>query len=136
MKELFRRAKETEEGWVIVLEEAQNFAPEKGFGEIPASSENISYLMARKIATEGRKFNLGLIAITQRPANISKYVLSQLNTQAIFKLINRNDLDAVSVFFEFSKEDVYSLLPFLKPGSVFITGLAVPFGLLAEIELG
>ena len=136
MKELFRRAKETEEGWMVVLEEAQNFAPEKGFGEIPASSENISYLMARKIATEGRKFNLGLIAITQRPANISKYVLSQLNTQAIFKLINRNDLDAVSVFFEFSKEDVYSLLPFLKPGSVFITGLAVPFGLLAEIELG
>ncbi len=136
MKELFRRAKEIPEGWMVVLEEAQNFAPEKGFGDIPASSENISYVMAKKIATEGRKFNLGLIAITQRPANISKYVLSQLNTQAIFKLINRNDLDAVSVFFEFSKEDVYALLPFLKPGSVFITGLAVPFGLLAEIELG
>lgn len=97
---------------------------------------NLSYLMTRKIATEGRKFNLGLIAITQRPANISKYVLSQLNTQAVFKLINRNDLEAVSVFFEYSKEDIFSLLPFLKPGTGFITGLGVPFGIVTEIRLG
>ncbi|MDQ7056482.1 MAG: DUF87 domain-containing protein [Persephonella sp.] len=136
MKEIFRISKSKEGKRVIVLEEAQNFAPEKGFGEIPSGSSNIAYVMARKIATEGRKFNLGLIAITQRPANISKYVLSQLNTQAVFKLINRNDLEAVSVFFEYSKEDIFNILPFLKPGNGFITGLAVPFGILTEIELG
>ncbi len=136
MKEIFKTARETDLAQMVILEEAQNFAPEKGYGEIPSGVENISYLMARKIATEGRKFNLGLIAITQRPASISKFILSQLNTQAIFKLINKNDLEAVSVFFEFSKQDVYNLLPFLKPGTVFITGLAVPFGILAEIKLG
>ncbi len=138
MKEIFRKNKR-EEGRnpsLIVLEEAQNFAPEKGLGEIPASSENISFIMSRKIATEGRKFNLGLVAVTQRPANISKYVLSQLNTQVVFKLINKNDLDAVSVFFEKSKEDVFELLPFLKPGNCFITGLGVPFGITTEIKLG
>ncbi len=136
MKEIFRQAREDKEKRVVILEEAQNFAPEKGFGEIEAGSENLSYLMARKIATEGRKFNLGLIAVTQRPANISKYVLSQLNTQVIFKLTNRNDLEAVSPFFEFSKEDIFSLLPFLKPGNGYITGLAVPFGMFIEIRLG
>ncbi len=136
MKEIFRKARETLAPQMIILEEAQNFAPEKGYGDVPSGSENISYLISRKIATEGRKFNLGLIAVTQRPASISKYVLSQLNTQAIFKLINKNDLEAVSVFFEFSKQDVYNLLPFLKPGTLFITGLAVPFGILAEIKLG
>ncbi|SNZ10113.1 hypothetical protein SAMN06265182_1738 [Persephonella hydrogeniphila] len=136
MKEIFRLSKTDRKKSVIILEEAQNFAPEKGFGEIQSGSSNLSYLMARKIATEGRKFNLGLIAITQRPANISKYVLSQLNTQAVFKLINRNDLDAVSVFFEYSKEDIFSVLPFLKPGTGFITGLGVPFGILTEIKLG
>ncbi len=136
MKEIFRISKSEEGKRVIILEEAQNFAPEKGFGEIQAGSSNIAYVMARKIATEGRKFNLGLIAITQRPANISKYVLSQLNTQAVFKLINRNDLEAVSVFFEYSKEDIFNILPFLKPGNGFITGLAVPFGILTEIKLG
>ncbi len=138
MKEIFRKNKQ-EEGKkhsLIVLEEAQNFAPEKGLGEVSASMENIAFVMSRKIATEGRKFNLGLVAITQRPANISKYVLSQLNTQVVFKLINKNDLDAVSVFFEKSKEDVFELLPFLKPGNCFITGLGVPFGIVTEIKLG
>ncbi|WP_457634865.1 helicase HerA domain-containing protein [Persephonella sp.] len=136
MKEIFRLSKSDAKKRVLILEEAQNFAPEKGFGEIQAGVSNISYMMAKKIATEGRKFDLGLIAITQRPANISKYVLSQLNTQAVFKLINRNDLDAVSVFFEYSKEDIFSILPFLKPGTGFITGLGVPFGILTEIKLG
>ncbi len=135
MKEIFKAAKSKEGKRVVILEEAQNFVPEKGFGEVKSGSENLSYVMARKIATEGRKFNLGLVAITQRPANISKYVLSQLNTQVIFKLINKNDLDAVSSFFEFSKEDVFYLLPFLKPGSAYITGLAVPFGILTQIRL-
>ncbi len=136
MKEIFRLSKSDAKKRVIILEEAQNFAPEKGFGEIQAGVSNISYMMAKKIATEGRKFDLGLIAITQRPANINKYVLSQLNTQAVFKLINRNDLDAVSVFFEYSKQDIFSILPFLKPGTGFITGLGVPFGILTEIKLG
>ena len=136
MKELFRISKKDSKKRLVVLEEAQNFAPEKGFGEIEAGSENLSYIMARKIATEGRKFNLGIIAVTQRPANISKYVLSQLNTQVIFKLSNKNDLEAVSPFFEISKEDIFYLLPFLKPGTGYITGLGVPFGMFIEIKLG
>ncbi len=136
MKELFRLSKKDDRKRMVVLEEAQNFAPEKGFGEIEAGSENLSYIMARKIATEGRKFKLGLIAVTQRPANISKYVLSQLNTQVIFKLTNKNDLEAVSPFFEYSKEDIFYLLPFLKPGTGYITGLGVPFGMFVEIKLG
>lgn len=136
LKEIFRKAQLTKEKSLIILEEAHNFAPEKGFGEIQTGRENLAFIMAKKIATEGRKFNLGLVAITQRPANINKYVLSQLNTQVIFKLINKNDLDAVSVFFESNKEDIFDLLPFLKPGSCFITGLAVPFGILAKIKLG
>ncbi|WP_456393319.1 helicase HerA domain-containing protein [Persephonella sp.] len=136
MKEIFKKAKKDRKKRVIVLEEAQNFAPEKGFGDVQSGSSNPAFIIAKKIATEGRKLNLGLIAITQRPANISKYILSQLNTQAVFKLINRNDLEAVSVFFEYSKEDIFEILPFLKPGTGFVTGLAVPFGILTGIRLG
>ncbi len=136
MKYIYKNVRISRKKSLIILEEAQNFAPEKGYGEIQAGISNLSYIMTRKIATEGRKFNLGLVAITQRPANISKYILSQLNTQAVFKLINRNDLEAVSVFFEYSKEDIFGLLPFLKPGTGFITGLGVPFGMVAEIKLG
>ena len=136
LKEIFKLSKKTQHRHTVVLEEAQHFAPERTATDVPASSENLAYTMAKKIAMEGRKFNLGLIAITQRPANISKYVLSQLNTQVILKLVNKNDLDAVSVFFETNKAEVFNSLPYLKPGYLYITGLAVPFGYMAKIRLG
>ncbi|EDP73040.1 ATP-binding protein, partial [Hydrogenivirga sp. 128-5-R1-1] len=136
LKEIFKLSKKTQHRHTVVLEEAQHFAPERTATDVPSSSENLAYTMAKKIAMEGRKFNLGLIAITQRPANISKYILSQLNTQVILKLINKNDLDAVSVFFETNKAEVFNSLPYLKPGYLYITGLAVPFGYMAKIRLG
>lgn len=134
MREILKLAKDKVEDRIIVLEEAHNFAPEKGTSEIPSGRENLAYINAKKIAMEGRKLRLGLVAITQRPANISKFILSQLNTQVIFKLITKNDLDAISIFFEQSKEDIFELLPFLKPGTAYIGGLAVPFSFLFQME--
>ncbi len=134
LREVLRLVKKKPGDRLVVIEEAHNFAPERGTGEVQMGRENLAYLSLRRIAMEGRKFRIGLIAITQRPANISKFILSQLNTQVIFKLITRNDLEAVSVFFEHSKEDIFRLLPFLKPGTAFITGLAVPFGFLFHME--
>lgn len=134
LREVLRIAKEEPADRLIVLEEAHNFAPERGTSEIQAGRENLAYISARRIAMEGRKLRLGLIAVTQRPANVSKFILSQLNTQVIFKLITRNDLEAVSIFFEQSKEDVFNLLPFLKPGTAYISGLAVPFSFLFQME--
>ncbi|WP_457601245.1 helicase HerA domain-containing protein [Hydrogenivirga sp.] len=134
MREILKAAKSEPSDRLIVLEEAHNFAPERGTSEVQAGRENLAYISARRIAMEGRKLRLGLIAVTQRPANISKFILSQLNTQVIFKLITRNDLEAVSPFFEQSKEDVFNLLPFLKPGTAYISGLAVPFSFLFQME--
>ncbi len=134
MREILKLAKSDPQDRLIVLEEAHNFAPERGTAEVQAGRENLAYLSARRIAMEGRKLRLGLIAITQRPANVSKFILSQLNTQVIFKLITKNDLEAVSIFFEQSKEDIFNLLPFLKPGTAYISGLAVPFSFLFQME--
>ena len=133
MKEIFILSRLDGKKRLVVLEEAHNFAPEKGALDAPSGRENLSYIMAKRIALEGRKFGVGLIAITQRPANISKYILSQLNTQAIFRLITKNDLDAVSVFFE--ETELLKLLPSLRPGTLLLSGLAVPFSMLVSIEL-
>ncbi len=120
---------------LVVLEEAHNFAPERGATDVPAGRENLAINMTKRIALEGRKFGIGLVAVSQRPANLSKYVLSQLNTQAIFRLITQNDINAVSQFFEYPSEDQLRLLPTLKPGHLFLSGIAVPFSMLVEIEL-
>ncbi|MEM0473650.1 MAG: ATP-binding protein, partial [Candidatus Aenigmatarchaeota archaeon] len=50
--------------FMFIIEEAHNFAPERGFGEA------ISSRIIRTIASEGRKFGMGLGVITQRPARI------------------------------------------------------------------
>jgi len=135
LREILSIARLKPERRLIVLEEAHNFAPERGATEVPTGRENLAINMTKKIALEGRKLSLGLVAISQRPANLSKYVLSQLNTQAIFRLITQNDIEAVSQFFEYPQEGQLRLLPTLKPGHLFLSGIAVPFSMLVEIQL-
>ncbi len=135
LREVFSMAKQKPERRLVVLEEAHNFAPERGATEIPTGRENLAINMTKKIALEGRKFSLGLLAVSQRPANLSKYVLSQLNTQALFRLITQRDIEAVSQFFEYPQEDQLRLIPTLKPGYLFLSGIGVPFSMLVEIEL-
>ncbi|RMH80853.1 MAG: DUF87 domain-containing protein [Acidobacteria bacterium] len=135
LKEILYLSREGQERRFVVLEEAQNFVPERGVLDVPAGRENLAAVMTKRIVLEGRKLGLGLVAVSQRPANISKYVLSQLNTQAVFRLITQNDIDAVSQFFEYPYEDQIRLLPSLKPGNLFLSGIGVPFSMLLEIEL-
>lgn len=89
-QELFQARKRGEiPEFLLMIEEAHNFCPERGFGEVASSR------IIRDIASEGRKFGLGLCVITQRPARIDKNVLSQCNTQVILKVTNPNDLNAI-----------------------------------------
>lgn len=89
LKKLFKISKQSGDfNSILVLEEAHNFAPERGYGEVSAGRENLSKLYAEKIASEGRKFGLGLVVVSQRPAQVSKFVLSQTNTQVLFRIMN------------------------------------------------
>ena len=73
--------------FMLVLEEAHQFCPQQG----RARSSNVLHT----IASEGRKFGLGLCVVSQRPAMVDKNVLSQCNTQVILKVTNPNDLKAI-----------------------------------------
>ena len=134
MRELFDKAREDKKKRFLVLEEAHNFAPEKGFGDTSAGKGNLALIMARKIASEGRKFNLGLGVITQRPAQVSKYILSQTNTQVMFRTINSSDLDVISSFVEYAGKDIVSLLPSLQTGMGIICGMGAPFPMVVNVK--
>ncbi len=75
--------------FLLVCEEAHNFCPERGVGNA------ISGPIIRTVASEGRKFGMGLVIVSQRPAKIDKNVLSQCNTQFVLKVTNPNDLKAI-----------------------------------------
>lgn len=98
----------------LVVEEAHNFVP-------PYSKWHISSLI-KKIASEGRKFGIFLIVITQRPGKIDQDVLSQCNSEIIMRITNPLDQKAVLESGERISEHVIQDLPSLNVGEAIITG--------------
>jgi len=118
VKELFEKRKKKEvPPFFLVLEEAHNFCPERTFGEKKSSD------ILRTVASEGRKFGLGLCVISQRPARVDKNVLSQCSTQIIMKITNPNDLRAVSKSVENMTSAAEDEIQNLQVGSGLITGI-------------
>jgi len=100
----------------VVLEEAHNLAPGRGYGSSMSSS------IIDRIAAEGRKFGIFLIVVTQRPNKISSNVLSQCNSQIIMRLTNPDDMNAVRRASEGLSEDLFSDLPGLNRGEAIVVG--------------
>lgn len=114
---LFRNAKAGNiRPFLFIVDECHNFAPQKHKVE---SSE----IMAT-ISAEGRKFGMGLCAITQRPAKINKDVISQSNTQIILKVSNPNDVKAVMTSVEGIRKEDAKKIQALESG----TGQALIIG--------
>ncbi|MCZ7395379.1 MAG: ATP-binding protein [Candidatus Methanoperedens sp.] len=113
---------------MLVLEEAHNFCPEKGF------ERTVSTDILRTIASEGRKFGLGLMVISQRPARVDKNVLSQCNTQIIMKVTNPNDLKAISKGLEGISSDVEEDIKRLSPGVAMIVSTYIERPILVDIR--
>ena len=120
-KEMFEMRKRGQlEPFIMILEEAHNFVPEKGMGKAICSD------ILRKVASEGRKFGLGLGVISQRPANVAKNILSQCNTQLILRVTNPNDLKAISRSFEGITTQVKNSITGLQTGVGLILGKEYP----------
>lgn len=111
---------------MLVVEEAHNFCPQQG--QVACSK------IFRTIASEGRKFGLGLTIITQRAAKVDKNVLSQCNTQIILKVTNPNDLKAIASSIEGLTEGMEEEIQRLPIGSAIITGGGVSMPLLVDIR--
>ena len=102
----------------LVVEESHNFIPERSYGEAKSSG------IIRQILAEGRKFGLGVAAITQRPARIEKSVLANCTTQIILKITNPNDLRSISSSVEGITSETESEIINLHVGKAMIIGIA------------
>ncbi len=114
---------------LFLIEEAHNFAPERGFGTRSSSQ------ILRTIASEGRKFGMGLCVVTQRPARIDKSILSQCNTQIILKVTNPNDLRAISQSIEGFTPELEEEIKQLEPGVALIVGDVVEQPIFVNIRV-
>jgi DNA helicase HerA-like ATPase len=115
--------------FVIVLEEAHQFIPEK------ASAD---YAIARHIfetiAREGRKFGSALCLVSQRPINLSTTVLSQCNTHVFLRIINPNDLKHISESSEGLDYKNMEFITGLRVGEALMVGNAVKYPLFFKVR--
>ena len=111
---------------MLVVEEAHSFCPQ--IGQVATSK------IFRTLASEGRKFGLGLVIITQRPAKVDKNVLSQCNTQLILKVTNPNDLKAIVSSVEGLTTAMAEEIQRLPIGVAIATGGGIQMPLLVEIR--
>ena len=114
---------------MIVLEEAHNFIPERGFGR------KVSTQILRTIASEGRKFGLGLMVISQRPAKVDKNVISQCNTQIILKVTNPNDINAIKKSIEGLTSEMISEIRRLSIGYAITVNPELEKPILVKIRI-
>jgi DNA helicase HerA-like ATPase len=110
----------------LVIEEAHNFAPQQG----TASCSR----MLKNIASEGRKFGLGLCVVTQRAARIDKSVLSQCNTQLILQVTNPLDLKAIAQSIEGLTAGMTEMIQGLPVGVALVTGGGYHTPLFCEVR--
>lgn len=117
---------------LIILDEIQRYAPEKGFETGDAADDSRSEIFS--IAAQGRKFGIGLILATQRPAYVSKSVLAQCNTQFIFRLVARNDIAVIRDIL--GNIGILERLPFQPTGDAILFGVAssMNFPIVTKID--
>ncbi len=111
---------------LMVVEEAHNYCPQQGVTD--------SSKIMRTVASEGRKFGLGLIIITQRAAKVDKNVLSQCNTQVILKVTNPNDIKAIVASVEGLSSGMADEIQRLPIGVAIVSGGGVSNPLFVQIR--
>ncbi|MFX3673872.1 MAG: ATP-binding protein [Paenisporosarcina sp.] len=83
----------------LVLEEAHTIIPEWNFaGSSDKNTQAVNNSIAQ-IALQGRKYNIGLLVIAQRTANVSKTILTQCNTIISFQEFDKTSIDYLANYF-------------------------------------
>jgi len=87
-KQLFAKAKKQKQPFLLLVEECHEWIPEKGgMGEVGK--------MLIKIGKRGRKHGLGIVGISQRPADVKKDYITQCDWLVWHRLTWNNDTNVV-----------------------------------------
>jgi len=106
----------------IVLEEAHTVIPEWNFVGITDKSSQSLLNSIAQIALQGRKYDVGLLVIAQRTANVSKTILTQCNTIIAFQEFDKTSSDFLANYFG---QAIANVLPNLKFRQAIAAGKAI-----------
>lgn len=125
--------KENDRSFHLIVDEAHNILSSQSIREQEAWKDYRLELF-EEIIKEGRKFSFFLTISSQRPADISPTILSQVHNYFLHKLVNEKDLqiidNSISTLDRISK----SMLPILSQGVCIISGTAISMPITVSID--
>jgi hypothetical protein len=111
---------------LFVLEEAHSYLGKEGKGVAAGA--------VRRIAKEGRKYGIGMMLVSQRPAEIDSTILSQCGTIFALRLSDSTDRNQVKSASSDNLDGLFSMLPVLRTGEAIIVGEAVNLPIRTVID--
>jgi uncharacterized protein len=103
----------------LLCDEAHLYIPERATAD---SGDAVSVQIFERIAKEGRKYGVGLVVISQRPAEVNRTVLSQCNNVIAMRLTNGDDQAVITRLLPDSLGSFGDLLPILDIGEALVVG--------------
>jgi DNA helicase HerA-like ATPase len=123
------RKKEKVPPFLLVVEEAHNYAPEKMDRAVALAKGPIT-----TIAREGRKFGACLCLISQRPVQLATTALAQCNTNIILRITNPFDIKHVGESCEGIDSSMLDSITTLRVGEALLVGEAVGSPIFVKIR--
>ena len=108
--------------FTLICDEAHLYLPIKD--EADAVQKQALYNFER-IAKEGRKYGVSILAVSQRPADVSKTILSQCNNFVVLRLTNEKDKGVIRNLLPDSLKNTIEFLPLLDVGEALVVGDAI-----------
>jgi hypothetical protein len=111
---------------LVVLEEAHRYLSDSGDG--------LTHDAANRIAREGRKYGMGLLAVTQRPKELPATALAQCGTLISLRLTNSADQGTIKAALPDTVTGIADVLPSLRTHEAIISGEAVELPVRAFLD--
>nr|SHO15901.1 Putative uncharacterized protein [Moritella viscosa]SHO17664.1 Putative uncharacterized protein [Moritella viscosa] len=117
----------------LIIDEAHNILSQQSTRE-QSSWKDYRLELFEELIKEGRKFGVFLTLSSQRPADISPTIMSQLHNFFIHRLVNDRDLflldNTISTLDSVSR----SLIPNLPKGACIITGTSFSLPMVVQVD--
>jgi len=112
---------------LVVMEEAHRYLAPDG--------DKVAADVVKRIAKEGRKYGVGAMLVSQRPAEVDETVLSQCGTIIALRLSNPTDRARVKGALPDNLASLMDLLPVLRTGEAIIAGEAARLPVRCRVTL-
>ncbi|WP_273793191.1 ATP-binding protein [Brucella anthropi] len=117
----------------LVIDEAHNILSQQSAREAE-SWKDYRLELFEEIIKEGRKFGIFITISSQRPADISPTIISQLHNYFIHRLVNDRDLTLLENTISTLDNVSRSQIPNLPQGACVVTGTSFDIPMLLQVD--